>query len=197
MTYEQILALSLFALATSITPGPNNLMLLSSGATYGFRRSIPHILGIGFGFVSLVLLVGAGLGRIFEEVPQSRLVLQGFAALYLTWLAYRIAAATTDLNGQPRGRPLPFLQAAAFQWVNPKGWAMALTANAVYSTGTSFGTTLAIGLVFGAINVPSVCFWALLGHKVRILLKRPAHLRAFNVALALLLLASLYPLLTA
>ncbi len=183
--------------ASSITPGPNNLMLLSSGATYGFRRSIPHIFGIGFGFVSLVLPVGAGLGRIFEELPQARAFLQGFAAVYLTWLAWRIASATTDLSGSPSGRPLTFLQAAAFQWVNPKGWAMALTANAVYSTGTSFSSTLAIGLVFGAINVPSVCFWALLGEKVRILLQNPSHLRAFNVALALLLLASLYPMLRA
>lgn len=193
MTHDQFIALGLFALASSLTPGPNNLMLLASGANFGFRRSLPHIFGIGFGFVGLVVLTGVGLQRVFETWPLSHTILQGLSVVYLTWLAWKISQAEPRFDGQ--GTPMTFLQAAAFQWVNPKGWAMAITANTVYAATHSFQSVLLVALVFGVINVPSVSLWAFLGTRIARLLRTKATLRLFNMALALLLMASLIPLL--
>ncbi len=195
MTYDQIFALCLFALASSLSPGPNNLMLLASGANFGFRRTLPHIAGIGFGFVSLVTLTGIGLQHIFEEVPFVRTGLQALSVLYLTWLAWKIASTRPAFDGE--GSPLTFIQAAGFQWVNPKGWAMAITANTVFSNGGSLDAVLSVAVVFGLINVPSVSAWAFLGTGLARVLKNPSHLRLFNLGLALMLMTSLLPLLRA
>lgn len=197
MTYDHLLALSLFAFVSSVTPGPNNIMLLSSGANFGFRSTIPHMLGIAIGFVSLVFLVGLGLGRFFTELPILRTVLQVCAVMYLIWLAYRIALSVPDLGGKTGARPLTLQQAAAFQWVNPKGWAMALTANAAYGGTGTLESALITSLLFGAINLPSVSVWALLGREIRHVLQKPGRLRVFNGVLAFLMLGSLYPLIFA
>ena len=133
MTYELLAALSVFAFVSSITPGPNNLMLMASGANFGFTRSIPHMLGIGIGFTVMVVLVGLGLIQIFDTVPYSYTALKIFSVLYMSWLAWKIANAAAPEGGQAGGTPLTFLQAAAFQWVNPKAWAMALTAITAYA----------------------------------------------------------------
>ena len=197
MTYDHLLALSLFAFVSSVTPGPNNIMLLSSGANFGFRSTVPHMLGIAIGFVSLVLLVGLGLGRVFTELPILRTVLQVCAVMYLIWLACRIALSVPDLGGITGARPLTLLQAAAFQWVNPKGWAMALTANAAYGGTGTLESALITSLLFGAINLPSVSVWALLGREIRHVLQKPGRFRVFNGVLAFLMLGSLYPLIFA
>ncbi len=199
MSLDTLLALVAFAFVTSVTPGPNNLMLLASGVNFGFRRTVPHMLGIGVGFTLMVALVGLGLAPAFEAQPALHTALRAVGAAYMLWLAWRLAHAGPVGNGAPtRGRLMRFLGAAAFQWVNPKAWVMALTAVAAYA-GADGGAAgvLPVALVFGAVNLPSVAVWAAFGAALRQALSRPATLRRFNVAMALLLVASLWALLTA
>jgi len=194
MSHDLLLALVAFAFVSSITPGPNNLMLMASGANFGFRRTVPHMLGIGIGFTLMVILVGAGLIGLFDAFPVTHDILKVVSVAYLLWLAWKIAhaAAPGDRTG-PEGRPMTFLQAAAFQWVNPKAWTMALTAIAVYAPDRSLWAILLVGLVFGLVNLPSVSTWTVLGQQLRRLLTSPRRLRAFNWTMAALLVASLIP----
>ena len=195
MSYETIPALMLFALASSITPGPNNLMLLASGANFGFLRSIPHMLGISIGFLVLMLMAGLGLAQIFETYPVSHTVLKVVSVLYMAWLAWKIANAAPIQRREAQGTPMTFLQAAAFQWVNPKAWAMALTAVTV-NVGSDNLTLLAFAcVVFAGVNLPSVSLWTVLGQQMARFLTNPSRLRAFNWTMAVLLMASLYPVL--
>jgi len=193
MTYELLSALAVFAFVSSITPGPNNLMLMASGANFGFRRTIPHMLGVGLGFVFMVLLVGAGLVQVFDAYPFSHMVLKVVSVLYLLWLAWKIAHSAPSGSEVAKGTPMTFLQAAAFQWVNPKAWTMALTAVTVYTPDTSIWAIAVVAAVFGAINLPSVSSWTLLGQQMARILTNPKRLTAFNWTMALLLVASLYP----
>ena len=197
MTPDLILALAAFALATSITPGPNNLMLMTSGANFGIRRTLPHMAGVSLGFVVLAVAVGLGLGQALRAWPAGLMLLKAVSVVYMLWLAWKFATAAAPAPGQAGGRPLTFLQAAAFQWVNPKAWAMALTAVTVYAPGQAPATVLAVALVFGVVNLPSVGLWALAGTALARVLSSPARLRAFNVTMAALLVLSLWPLLRA
>ncbi|MBE1285602.1 MAG: LysE family translocator [Rhodobacteraceae bacterium] len=193
MTYELFAALVLFALVSSITPGPNNLMLMASGANFGFRRTIPHMLGIGLGFTFMVVLVGVGLIQVFDAVPVSYTILKVCSVVYLLFLAYKIANAAPVKQGEATGTPMTFLQAAAFQWVNPKAWAMALTAISAYAPSQSFTAILLVAAIFGAINLPSVSTWTVLGQQLARILTNPRRLVMFNWTMAVLLIASLYP----
>lgn len=197
MTFEHLVALALFAAASSLTPGPNNLMLLASGANFGFRRSLPHMLGIGIGFCLMVALVGLGLAQIFERHPSSQIVLKLLSTIYLLWLAYKIATTTSTGRAQATSRPMTFFEAAAFQWVNPKAWAMALSATATYAPDQEFRTIMITALVFAAVNLPSVSTWTLLGQQISPWLSNPIRLRAFNRTMAALIVASLFPVLLA
>ena len=197
MNTELLTALALFAFVTSITPGPNNLMLMASGANYGFRRTIPHMLGIGIGFTVMLLLVGAGLIRVFGEWPLAHDVLKVVSVAYLLWLAWKIATATGPAEGRAGGRPITFLQAAAFQWVNPKAWAMALTAITAYAPDRGMLAIVVVALIFGAINLPSVSTWTLVGQQMARFLTSHARRRTFNWTMATLLMASLMPVLLA
>jgi threonine/homoserine/homoserine lactone efflux protein len=200
LSSDVLLALVAFSFVSSITPGPNNLMLMTSGTNFGFARTLPHMLGVALGFVLMLLLVGAGIAGVFEAVPAAYTVLKIASVGYLLYLAYKIATAAppSDATAAAKTRPLTFAQAAAFQWVNPKAWTMALTAVSVYVPVERpwLGLTI-VALVFGVINLPSVGVWALMGVHMRRFLNRPRALRAFNVTAALLLVASLYPLLGA
>jgi threonine/homoserine/homoserine lactone efflux protein len=199
LTPDMLAALAAFALVSSITPGPNNLMLMASGTNFGLARSVPHLLGVSVGFVLMLVVVGAGLGAALEAWPAAMLALKVLSAAYLLYLAWNIATSAAPSAGEDRAisRPLTFMQAAAFQWVNPKAWTMALTAMAVYvpADDRMLGV-LVVALVFGAVNLPSVGVWTAAGVQLRRLLHRPKALRAFNIAAALLLVGSLYPLLS-
>ncbi len=181
-----ILALISFAFVSSITPGPNNLMLMSSGANFGFRRSLPHMLGVALGFTFMVGLLGLGMAEVFARWPILHQILAGISALYMLWLAWKIARSGAPGEGRS-DRPMTFLQAAAFQWVNPKAWVMALGAVTLYA---GLGTW-AVAAIFGAVNLPAITVWVLMGQGVRRWLTRPAQLRAFNWVMAGLLVASL------
>lgn len=195
MTHDLLLALVAFAFVSSITPGPNNLMLMASGANFGFRRTIPHMLGIGLGFTFMVLLVGAGLVQVFDAFPVSYQILKAASVLYLLYLAWKIANAAPVQGQNVAGTPMTFLQAAAFQWVNPKAWTMALTATTAYTPSQTLGAVLIVAIVFGAVNLPSVSTWTVLGQQMARILTNPRRLTLFNWAMALLLVASLYPVL--
>ncbi len=193
---DTALALVSFAVGTSITPGPNNIMLTASGVNFGFVRTIPHMLGIGGGFMALLLAVGLGIGAIFAAAPQLQTVLKVVGAAYILWLAWRVAKAgkVGDAADQ-RSRPMTFWEAAAFQWVNPKAWVMAIGAMSVYVRADhAVADILTVTVIFGLVNVPSVGTWAAFGHALRNALRDPAKVRIFNVAMALLLVASILPI---
>lgn len=195
MTFEILSALTLFAFVSSATPGPNNLMLMASGANYGFVRSLPHMLGISIGFAAMIILVGAGLVRIFDAYPVSYTLLKVFSVVYLVYLAWKIANAAPIRKSAAEGTPMTFLQAAAFQWVNPKAWAMALTALSVYAPGQTLTAFAIVAVVFGLVNLPSITLWTLLGQQMARVLTNPTRLQVFNWTMAALLIASLYPVL--
>ncbi len=194
MTYDLLIALVGFAFVSSITPGPNNLMLMASGANFGFRRTFPHMLGISIGHSVMVTLVGLGLAQIFVLYPAARLILQVISTAYLLYLAWKIATAAPPREGEARGKPFTFLQAAAFQWVNPKAWYMAIYAITNYTPdGGGIAPTLLVALVFACTNFPSIMVWATIGTQVKRLLSRPRLLRLFNGTMAVLLVLTLYP----
>jgi threonine/homoserine/homoserine lactone efflux protein len=195
ITAELLAALAVFAFVSSITPGPNNLMLMTSGINFGVNRTIPHMLGVSLGFTLMIALIGLGVMQVIEAVPGSVLFITIASGLYLLFMAWKIA--TTDTAPAEAGsasKPFTFLQAALFQWVNPKAWTMALTAISAYAPKSQgwIGVVI-VAAVFGIINLPSTGAWAVMGAKMRRFLCDPVRLRAFNIIAALLLVASLYP----
>ena len=195
MTHDILIALVGFAFATSVTPGPNNMMLLASGANFGFRRTVPHMLGISLGHALMVFLVGMGLAQLFHQYPAATTVLKVISVAYMLWLAWKIAHASAPKEGKATGRPFSFLQAAAFQWVNPKAWAMALTAVTVYAAEEGFVAMAIVAGVFACVNLPSVSVWAYAGQQLRRWLTTDRRLQVFNWSMAGLLVASLWPVL--
>lgn len=193
MTYEILVGLTLFAFVSSITPGPNNLMLMASGANFGFRLTVPHMLGIGIGFTVMITLVGLGLIQIFDLYPITHTILKVVSVAYLLWLAWKIANASAPGSEGTTGTPMTFMQAAAFQWVNPKAWTMALTAISLYAPDQTIRAILMVALVFGIINLPCVSVWTVMGQQVRRFLTNVTRLKAFNWTMAVTLVASVLP----
>lgn len=195
MDMTLFLALLAFAFVTSVTPGPNNLMLLASGANFGIRRSLPHMFGIALGFTLMVFIVGLGLAEAFDTFPVLRQVMMTVAVLYMLWLAWKIAHASAPEAGQTGGKPLTFLQAAAFQWVNPKAWIMAIGAQTNYAQDATWAAAALVALGFVLMNLPAISLWTWLGQEIRRFLTNPRRLMAFNWTMAALLVASLLPIL--
>ena len=198
MSYLSLSALPagiLFALVTTITPGPNNTMLLASGVNFGFRRTVPHILGISAGVVLLMLSVGFGLGEAFRRVPGLYTALEAASVAYLLYLAWKIGTSGELKVRSGDHRPMRFHEAIAFQWINPKAWMMVLTAATTIRMTADFGTnTLLMAVLFYVVGLPCICLWAAFGTGVRRFLSNPFRLRAFNVGMALSLVVSMYPL---
>ncbi len=195
MTPDLFLALVAYAFVGSATPGPNNVMLLASGVNFGLRRTVPHMAGIALGHALMVFIVGIGLVGVFVTLPAARMVLTAISAVYLLWLAWKIAQATPPEGRAEGGRPLTFLQAAGFQWVNPKAWVIAIGAVTLYAPGQEWHAVLWVTAGFLTVSVPSMLIWAGAGVSLRRLLHRPDWLRAFNYTMAALLVASLWPVL--
>lgn len=197
MSYDILIALVGFAFASSVTPGPNNVMLMASGANYGLRRTVPHMLGISVGHAFMVFMVGVVLLGAFLTYPALNIVLKVVSAAYMLWLAWKIANAVPPEMKQVTGKPFTFLQAAAFQWVNPKAWFMATTAISAYAPqdrGLVLGSLMVAG-IFATTNLPAVTIWAWIGVQLRRWLGTARRLRVFNISMALLLVASLWPML--
>jgi len=202
MNHEVLIAASLFSFVSSITPGPNNMMMLASGVNFGFRRSVPHWLGICGGFTFMLCAVGLGLHTLLADHPALYDLLRYAGSAYLVWMAWRLATATAAPAVQhedapaSEARPLGVWGAAAFQWVNPKAWVMAVTAMSAYLPARAQAIdVVALALLFGVINLPCVACWAGGGAALRRFLQDPLRLRIFNISMALALLASLYPML--
>jgi threonine/homoserine/homoserine lactone efflux protein len=195
MTTQLFAALTLFAFVSSITPGPNNLMLLASGVNHGFRATLPHMLGISVGVFILLASVGLGLGLLFEQVPQLYLLLKWLGAAYLLTLAWSVATAGAPQDAAA-SRPVGFWGAAGFQWVNPKAWIMAVGAFSSYvPSHSSIALVLGTASWFAVVNLPTISLWALFGSRLRHALRIPRYRRVFNGVMAVLLVASLLPML--
>lgn len=189
--------LSLFVLAMSITPGPNVLMVAASAANFGVRPTVPHMLGITLGFPAMVFAVGAGLSGVFQAYPQLHLALKYVGAAYLLFLAWKIANAGHAQTGGAKASPISLIQAALFQWVNPKAWIAAVGAIATYTTlgGNLVFEASVIALVFAAVSLPCLLVWAAMGAGIGRFLESPRARLAFNLTMAGLLVLSLVPVL--
>ncbi len=198
MNHDLLIAAALFLIVSSITPGPNNTMLMASGVNFGVRRSLPHLLGVQIGFTVMLLCVGLGLHAVLEQFPAVYTLMRWGGAAYLLWLAWKLASAqpTTADPDAPAPQPLGFWGAAAFQWVNPKAWVMIVTAMSAYLPPDASGAqVLLLALMSLVLGSPCSAVWLGFGQAMRSLLQNPTSLRIFNITMALALVASLYPML--
>ena len=190
-------SLIVFSMVACVTPGPNNTMIMTSGLNYGVKRSLPHFFGIVLGFPTMVMAVGLGLATAFEQYPLLHTLLKLVGAAYLSYLAYRIASAPVSKLSETKGKPFSFLQAAAFQWVNPKAWMLAVGATATYTVaGESYGLqVLTISFIFLFFGAPCILLWLWFGTSLKNLLQKPQSVKIFNYTMAALLMLSLLPVL--
>jgi threonine/homoserine/homoserine lactone efflux protein len=194
MRQDVLYALILFCFVSGVTPGPNNIMLMTSGVNFGFRRTLPHLIGVVLGFAAMVALIGLELDAIFARFPQLMPVMRWVGAAYLLWLAWRIANSGPMREGAAQGHPLGFLGAAAFQWINPKGWVIAISALTAYSVTDDYTiSVIAVALTYLAIGIPSSGAWVVFGSAMRKALHDPRVARPFNLTMAALLVASIVP----
>lgn len=198
VTVETAIALIGFAFVMSITPGPSNFLLLASGANFGFVRSLPLAMGISTGFLTMVFCVGLGLGKILEQNPAIYNLLRIGCGVYVLWLAWQIARSRSlgAGKGNELAQPIGFIQAAMFQWVNPKAWAVALIVTVSYTRPGNFLSSLvSLIALFAVVNLPSISVWALSGAALRQSLSKGRRIAVFNLTMALLLVASMIPVL--
>jgi threonine/homoserine/homoserine lactone efflux protein len=200
MSPETLFAAGLFAVVSSVTPGPNNTMLLASGVNFGFRRSQRHLWGVNLGFTFMLLCVGLGLHSVLDRFPQFYDVLRYAGSAYMLWIAWKLAsarpAAVGDAAAPSATQPMGFWAAAAFQWVNPKAWVMAVTCMSTYlSPNAGMAQVALLAGLFMVLGAPCSAFWVGFGQAMRGLLQNPVRLRIFNITMALALVASLYPML--
>ncbi|PIT72937.1 LysE family translocator [Limnohabitans sp. B9-3] len=199
MHAEVWLSMAVFAFVTSVTPGPNNMMLLASGANFGTRATLPHILGISCGHFIMLMAVGLGLGELFMRVPAIYQAMQVLGMAYLLYLAWGIVRSgppavpgDATLGSVASAKPLGFWGAAAFQWVNPKAWVMTLGFFSNYlPQQANLGLIAAAALLFSLVNFPSVAVWAVMGARLGHYLQVTLYRRIFNGSMALLLVASM------
>ena len=198
MQFDVFVALTVFAFVMAFTPGPNNILLTASGVNFGFARTIPHLLGVDIGFIVLLAVFAGGLGLVFAAMPALQLALKIAGAAYMLWLAWKVASARPAGDGgmtNMLGKPMTFLQAAAFQWVNPKAVVAALSGVAVYMRPDHARQDFLIVLaVFTLSTVLSTATWAGFGVALRRFLRDPMHARIFNVVMGLLLVATIIPI---
>ena len=194
-SWALIIASFPFLTSMGFTPGPNNIMVASSGVNFGFRATIPHILGISFGFPIMLLIVGLGLAKIFLAVPLVHVAFKYISIVYLVYLAFRIATAAEADAARGTAKPLTFMQAVAFQWINVKAWIIAVSAVTTYTVVNSslLLQISAIALMDVGITLASVCCWTLFGHFLREYLHTDSRRRRFNYTMAALLLLSIIP----
>nr|WP_284500699.1 LysE family translocator [Microbulbifer sp. GX H0434] len=190
-----MIPIALFTFSTSITPGPNNLMIMSSGLNYGVHRSLPHLLGICLGFPAMIVAIGLGLGTLFSRFPVLHEIIRWAGIAYLLYLAW-VIANTREVGSADNRKPFTFLQAVAFQWVNPKGWIMAVGALAAFTSpaGEMWQDIARIALTFIAIGGPCIIIWLLFGVGLKQVLNDPLYLRRFNITMGVLLAASVVPM---
>lgn len=191
---EYYLSLLLFCVSSSITLGPNNLMMLMSGINFGVKRSLPHYFGILFGFSAMVFLVGMGLAGVFAKFPVLHQIIKYIGAIYMLYLAYQIIRSSSSLKEvKSARRPLSFFKAVLFQWVNPKAWVMGIGAVSAFTVINlpMVSQVIIISLIYFLVGVPCIAFWLFGGVAVRRYLNNPRYLQIFNVTMGILLIASI------
>jgi len=194
MNASALYPLLMFTFVYAITPGPNNLLLAASGAAFGYRRSLPHMLGVSLGAALLLLVVGCGLCAVFERMPHLHAALKYLGAAYLVWLAWCIARSGSPGHHRTVRQPLRFWQGMALQWINPKTWVMAVGVAATYMPRDGYVLHLLLaGVLLILVSFPSTSLWTLFGQCVACTLRSPAAIQRFNRTMAGLLLLSLYP----
>lgn len=197
MPPDLMIALAGFAIASSITPGPNNLLVLTSGLNHGIGRTLPLIAGISAGFAFMLVAIGLGAGAVIRANPGIHAAAKAFGLAYMLWLAWKVARSPPGIEPSadgPAAQPLTAWSGATFQWVNPKAWAIALSATAAFSVPDAAATSLAwVAFVFLIVAFGSLSAWAAFGRGMRRLIDTPSKMRAFNLVMALLLLASALP----
>lgn len=186
--------LFLFCISSTITPGPNNLMLLISSIRFGVRKTLSHYLGVCLGFPFMVLIIGLGLESIFVSHPRLHTVIKVVGGIYMLWLAFKIILSS-NFDDEKSSEPLSFIQAALFQWINPKAWIMAI---GVVSTYTVVSTDMSlllqviiITVIYMIVSFLCTGFWLFGGSSVKRILNNENHLRVFNLILGLLLILSI------
>lgn len=195
MSLDTLFTVIVFAFVSTVTPGPNNMMLLASGVNFGFKRTIPHMCGIAFGFSILILCVGAGLGALIVQFPVLDIVMKVLGGSYLLYLAYRIAMSRSLSQSDETAKPMTFLQAAGFQWVNPKAWMMGVTAISLFSDPDNpIVSVVAITVAFALVNFPSISIWVAFGKMLQGYLSEPERLRIFNIVMGVLLAICIIPM---
>jgi threonine/homoserine/homoserine lactone efflux protein len=196
MSIEVLLSLLLFAFTTSVTPGPNNMMLLASGVNFGLMRTIPHMLGIELGFFSLLLACGFGLGALLTTAPIVYLLLKIAGGAYLLYIAWSIGRSRSLGDGGETAAPMRFWSAALFQWVNPKAWVMSVSSMTAYADSHNLVVSvLIVAFSFLVMALPCQGGWAAFGALLRDWLSHPVRLKWFNMTMAALLVLSLWPML--
>ena len=197
ISYDLLLAMVLFAFVTSVTPGPNNMMLLASGVNYGFRLTLPHMFGISIGHCVMLVFVGIGFGELLLRFPFIYIAIKVLGFVYMLYLAWTIATSNSNPaegNVDNNSKPLSFIGAVAFQWVNPKAWVMAIGFFSNYITKEAgIETIVMCSLLFSIVNLPSIAVWALLGSRMRKLFAIKAYAQIFNVTMAALIVAAMVP----
>jgi threonine/homoserine/homoserine lactone efflux protein len=198
MSQPLFIAFVVFATVMFFTPGPNNIMLLASGLNFGFRRTLPHMAGVAFGFAFMIAVTGLGLGAVFTSYPWLQTALKYAGAAYLVYLAIAIGmAGPPDPGAVQRRRPMTFVGAALFQWINIKGWVMAIGTITAYAAIASYPWNVMVQVALSLLlGILSCVAWALAGSSLQSLVKSPRAVRVFNIVMAVLLLTSLYPVLS-
>lgn len=192
---EYYFSVIVFCLVTSITPGPNTVMLMTSGLNHGVKKSMPHYWGVNIGFALMVTAIGFGLGAIFTLYPMVHQLIKLVGIVYLLFLAWKIANAGHTSSGGSLSAPFTFVQAAAFQWVNPKAWVIAVGAIAAFTTGSNINADiLFIVLSYFVVGLVSMAVWLILGASLQSLLSSNKSLRCFNITMAVFLVLSIIPM---
>ncbi|MEX0336224.1 LysE family translocator [Vibrio tubiashii] len=192
---EYLLSVALFAISSSVTPGPNNIMVMTSGVNFGVKKTLPLLLGICVGFTFMLLLVGLGFGQLFYVFPQLDLVIKTLGTAYLLYLAWQIAQSGNVSAAGGQSKPLGFMKGALFQWVNGKAWVVAIGAISAFTTvcGTYMSPNLTIAMTFFVASFPCVGVWLMFGSVLRQYLQKPSYLRLFNLTMSILLAISVLP----
>lgn len=195
MTWSLLISVAVFSFVTSVTLGPNNTFLLSSGANFGLKKSLPYLSGIMAGLAGMMIALGAGLGVVFTTMPVVYQVLKWVGFAYIVWLAYLIVKSTSK-SETAEGQYIGFVKATTFQFVNPKAWVVVASFMAAFvPVGSGLVATTFICLIFLAFTYPGALIWAIAGQVLKEWLSRPARRRIFNIVSAILLVLSMVPVL--
>ena len=198
-TLSVLLSIFSFAFVMVITPGPNNILLLSSGLNFGYKKSLPSIFGVMLGFPIMVIIVGLGIGIIFKNYPYVYYIMKIIGIIYLFYIAYQIATSNDEIKSSSvkEKKPFTFIQIVIFQWLNPKAWVMAITSTTLYVTNNNHSIiqVFIIAFIFLLMGIISTNSWTLGGVFLQNILKIKLHIKIFNIFMAVLIIVSVLPIL--